>query len=171
MTLPDLREEYAQVMAELEQEQADIAEIENSDQDYLSELKATITEQRWASSVFAYHRSSLTPVTSSELEVFRTDVSESRAKLNRLNEKLAEIEEQKQEATAAIARANYNMHIQKESTTSAVYRLKGAAWSSLTSIMMLKGSFRRARGTPRPTPMADHEDDTQYDTTHLCLTI
>ncbi|KAI0726175.1 Spc7 kinetochore protein-domain-containing protein [Fomitopsis betulina] len=105
-TLPNLREEYAQIMAELEQEQADVAEIENSDQDYLSELKATITEQ------------------SSELEVFRTDVSESRAKLDRLNEKLAEIEEQKQEATAAIARANYNAHIQKESTTSAVFRLK-----------------------------------------------
>ncbi|KZT65577.1 hypothetical protein DAEQUDRAFT_768746 [Daedalea quercina L-15889] len=105
-TLPDLREEYAQVMAELEQEQADIAEIENSDQDYLSELKATIAEQ------------------SSELEVFRTDVSESRAKLDRLNEKLSEIESQKQEATAAIAKARYNVHIQKESTTSAVFRLK-----------------------------------------------
>lgn len=47
-TLPNLREEYAQIMAELEQEQADVAEIENSDQDYLSELKATITEQRCA---------------------------------------------------------------------------------------------------------------------------
>ncbi|TFY67740.1 hypothetical protein EVJ58_g1422 [Rhodofomes roseus] len=105
-TLPDLREEYAQVMAELEQEQTDIAEIENSDQDYLGELKATIAEQ------------------GSELEVFRTDVSEGKAKLDRLHEKLAEIESQKQEATTAIARAQYNVHIQKESTTSAVFRLK-----------------------------------------------
>ena len=30
----------------LEQEQADIDEIENSDQDYLNELKASIAEQR-----------------------------------------------------------------------------------------------------------------------------
>ncbi|KAH9919107.1 uncharacterized protein B0H18DRAFT_1086728 [Fomitopsis serialis] len=99
-------ESYAQVMAELEKEQADIAEIENSDQDYLSELKATIAEQ------------------SSELEVFRTDVSEGRAKLDRLHERLAEIESEKQQATTAIARAQYNVHIQKESTTSAVFRLK-----------------------------------------------
>ena len=71
---------------------------------------------------------------SSELEVFRTDVSEGRAKLDRLNEKLAEIESQKQEATTAIARAQYNVHIQKESTTSAVFRLKGA------SSFVLRGS-------------------------------
>ena len=43
--LPGLREEYAQIMAELEQEQADIDAIENSDQQYLGELKTTIAEQ------------------------------------------------------------------------------------------------------------------------------
>lgn len=43
--LPGLREEYAQIMAELEQEQADIDAIENSDQEYLGELKTTIAEQ------------------------------------------------------------------------------------------------------------------------------
>lgn len=32
-------------MRELEQEQADVAEIETCDQDYLSELKTEITEQ------------------------------------------------------------------------------------------------------------------------------
>lgn len=114
----------------------------------------------------------LTLEISSELEVFRTDVSESKAKLDRLNEKLAEIEEQKQEATAAIARANYNVHIQKESTTSAVYRLKGAQERfAPRSTSMLIGYCRRAGGTTRPTPMAGHEDHTQYDTAHLCLTI
>lgn len=45
--LPSLRDEYAQVMKELEQEKADIAEIEGSDQDYLNELKATIAEQEY----------------------------------------------------------------------------------------------------------------------------
>jgi hypothetical protein len=43
--LPALEEEYAQVKQELELEEADVAEIENCDQEYLSELKAEITEQ------------------------------------------------------------------------------------------------------------------------------
>lgn len=45
--LPDLRQEYDEVMRILQQEQADIDEIENSDKDYLNELKATIAEQRY----------------------------------------------------------------------------------------------------------------------------
>ncbi|CCM00329.1 uncharacterized protein FIBRA_02359 [Fibroporia radiculosa] len=104
--LPDLRQEYAQVMAELEREQANIAEIENSDQDYLNELKATISEQ------------------STELEIYRTDVSEGRLKLERMEEKLAEIEEQKRETSHAIAQAQHVIHIQKESTSVEVFRLK-----------------------------------------------
>lgn len=44
--LPELRKEYDEVARLLEQEQADIDEIENSDQDYLNELKASIAEQR-----------------------------------------------------------------------------------------------------------------------------
>jgi len=43
--LPLLQEEYAQVIRELEQEQSTTAEIENCDQEYLSELKATLAEQ------------------------------------------------------------------------------------------------------------------------------
>jgi hypothetical protein len=45
--LPALEAEHDQVMHELEQEQAVVAEIENSDKDYLSELKASITEQKY----------------------------------------------------------------------------------------------------------------------------
>ncbi|OSD05882.1 hypothetical protein PYCCODRAFT_1052347 [Trametes coccinea BRFM310] len=104
--LPALREEYAEVTHLLEQEQADIDEIENSDKDFLNELKATIAEQ------------------STEIEAFRADVSEAKAKLERLDEKLAEIEAQKQEATTAIAQAKHVIHIQKESTSSEVFRLK-----------------------------------------------
>jgi hypothetical protein len=44
--VPSLREEYEQVMGELKQEKALVAEIENSDQKYLSELKNTISEQK-----------------------------------------------------------------------------------------------------------------------------
>jgi kinetochore protein Spc7/SPC105 len=44
--LPALEQEYEEVMRELEQQQAEVAEIENCDQDYLNELKASIAEQK-----------------------------------------------------------------------------------------------------------------------------
>ncbi|KAJ7225955.1 Spc7 kinetochore protein-domain-containing protein [Mycena pura] len=43
--LPALEREYEEVMLELEQEQAEVAEIESCDADYLNELKASIAEQ------------------------------------------------------------------------------------------------------------------------------
>ena len=49
--LPELRQEYEEVTRLLAQEQADIDEIENSDKDFLNELKATIAEQRYLLSV------------------------------------------------------------------------------------------------------------------------
>ncbi|KAH9891025.1 Spc7 kinetochore protein-domain-containing protein [Cubamyces lactineus] len=104
--LPALRDEYAEVTRLLEQEQADIDEIENSDKDFLNELKATIAEQ------------------STEIEAFRADVSEAKAKLERFDEKLADIEAQKAELTAAITQAKHVIHIQKESTSAEVFRLK-----------------------------------------------
>jgi len=44
--IPELEREYEQLMYELEQEQAEVAEIEAGDEDYLNELKATIAEQK-----------------------------------------------------------------------------------------------------------------------------
>lgn len=44
--LPKLQAEYDQVMRELGEEQAQVAEIEDCDQDYLNELKETIAEQK-----------------------------------------------------------------------------------------------------------------------------
>jgi kinetochore protein Spc7/SPC105 len=44
--LPSLEKEYEDIMAELEKEQAEVADIEASNQDYLNELKATIAEQK-----------------------------------------------------------------------------------------------------------------------------
>lgn len=46
--LPALRAEYAQVLEELEQEEAAVVELEKSDKDYLNELKVTIAEQEYA---------------------------------------------------------------------------------------------------------------------------
>jgi kinetochore protein Spc7/SPC105 len=44
--VPALREEYEEIMRELERETAEVAEIEASDQEYLNELKASIAEQK-----------------------------------------------------------------------------------------------------------------------------
>lgn len=50
--IPALQEEYDQLMKELEQEQADVADIENCDQEYLNDLKASIAEQEYVNSWF-----------------------------------------------------------------------------------------------------------------------
>ncbi|KAH9912257.1 Spc7 kinetochore protein-domain-containing protein [Epithele typhae] len=104
--LPALRQEYEEVTRLLEQEQADVDEIENSDNDYLNELKASIAEQN------------------NEIEAFKGDVSEAKAKLERLEEKLADINAQKEDATTAINQAKQIAHFQKESTSVEVFRLK-----------------------------------------------
>ena len=44
--LPDLEHEYADLLAELEREQAEVAEIEACDQAFLNELKGQIDEQK-----------------------------------------------------------------------------------------------------------------------------
>lgn len=62
---------------------------------------------------------------SAELEAFRADVSEARAKMGRLQEKLKEIDSETQEATTAITSAQHALQVQKESTSSEVFRLKG----------------------------------------------
>lgn len=44
--LPDLREQHAQVLQELEKERFEIEEIERSDPAYIEELKVEIEEQK-----------------------------------------------------------------------------------------------------------------------------
>lgn len=61
---------------------------------------------------------------STEIQAFRANVSEAEAKLQRLKEKDAEIEAEKQELTTAIAQAQRIIHINTESTSSEVFRLK-----------------------------------------------
>ncbi|KAH8978863.1 Spc7 kinetochore protein-domain-containing protein [Lactarius hatsudake] len=96
--LPSLREEYAQVMRELEQEESIAAEITNCDQEYLSELKATLAEQGAA------------------LNEFRAEVSEANAKLERLEEKLRDLETEKAETMASIEASQQKLHILENST-------------------------------------------------------
>ncbi|OAX44921.1 hypothetical protein K503DRAFT_788592 [Rhizopogon vinicolor AM-OR11-026] len=104
--VPALNEEYENIIRELKQEQADVAELENCDQGYLHELKTTIQEQSVA------------------LEAFRADVDEGEAKLDRLQEKLDEIEAHKLETTNAIQVAERQVQVQKNSTHAEVFRLK-----------------------------------------------
>ena len=44
--MPRLKAEYDEILRELEEERAAVAEIESCDQKFLAELKATIAEQR-----------------------------------------------------------------------------------------------------------------------------
>ncbi|KAI0095293.1 Spc7 kinetochore protein-domain-containing protein [Irpex rosettiformis] len=104
--LPSLRDEYAQIMAELEKEEADIVEIENSDKNFLSDLKVSIAEQ------------------DVEVQALQANVSEAQAKLNRLQERDAETELQKEELESAIARGEEQVQRQTESTSLKVLRLK-----------------------------------------------
>lgn len=59
------------------------------------------------------------------MEALQAEVSESKAQLGWLQERLDEIESQKREAITAIADAERVMHIQKHSTRVEVFRLKG----------------------------------------------
>ena len=48
--IPELEQEYQRLTEELEREQAEVAEIESGDQDYLNELIATVSEQKYVGS-------------------------------------------------------------------------------------------------------------------------
>ncbi|TFK57607.1 hypothetical protein OE88DRAFT_1619174 [Heliocybe sulcata] len=104
--LPSLREEYENAIKELEQEQAEVDELERSDQSQLNVLKANIAEQELA------------------LESYRTEISENKAKVTNLEEKLEEIEQQKKESLQAIADAERMALVQKNSTKAEVFKLR-----------------------------------------------
>ncbi|KAI6137228.1 Spc7 kinetochore protein-domain-containing protein [Pisolithus sp. B1] len=105
--LPGLQQEYDQLVEELEQETAEIAELEACDQDYLKELKASIAEQ------------------GAELENYRREVEEAKAKLGRIEEKLKEVQTEKNEVSASIEKTERLINVQKNSTHAEVFRLKG----------------------------------------------
>ncbi|KAJ2928832.1 hypothetical protein H1R20_g8128, partial [Candolleomyces eurysporus] len=104
--IPDLEREYEQIMAELEREQAEVAEIEACDQDYLNELKASIAEQNI------------------EVEALKAEVAESNDQLKWLEDRLQETDAQKREIQGSIAKAERILQIQKSSTRAEVFQLK-----------------------------------------------
>ena len=78
-----------------------------------------------------------------ELQAFKSSVTEAEAKLKRLDEKLADIEAQKQENTTAITRAEQIIHIQTESTSSEVFRLRGSCEAAYISFILLMSFHNR----------------------------
>ncbi|KAG8220070.1 Spc7 kinetochore protein-domain-containing protein [Butyriboletus roseoflavus] len=104
--VPSLQQEYDELMTELAKEKAEVAELEGCDQNYLNELKATIAEQ------------------SAELDTFHADVKEATTKLDRLEEKLNEVESQKKEVTSVVEDAERRIQMQKNSTRAEIFHLR-----------------------------------------------
>ncbi|KAI6019565.1 Spc7 kinetochore protein domain-containing protein [Pisolithus marmoratus] len=82
--LPSLQQEYDQLMEELEQETAEIAELEACDQDCFKELKVSIAEQ------------------GAELDNYHWEVKEAKVKLSCFEEKLKEVKTEKNEISTSI---------------------------------------------------------------------
>ncbi|KAF8168234.1 Spc7 kinetochore protein-domain-containing protein [Crassisporium funariophilum] len=104
--IPDLEREYEELERALVAEQAEVAEIEESDQDYLNELKATVAEQNI------------------EIEALKAELSEGKDQLRWLQERSQEIDTHKREAKNTIATAERILNMKKNSTRSEVFRLK-----------------------------------------------
>jgi hypothetical protein len=66
-------------------------------------------------------------VTSAALNEFRAEVSEANAKLERLEEKLRDLEIEEAETTASIEASQQKLHVLENSTQSEVLRLKGTS--------------------------------------------
>ncbi|KAH9487055.1 Kinetochore protein spc7 [Psilocybe cubensis] len=105
--IPALEKEYEDIMRELEKEQTEVAEIEDCDQDYLNELKATIAEQNI------------------EIESLKAELAEGNDQVRWLQERLEEIDTQTQEAKQTISTAERVLRMKQTSTRAEVFRLKG----------------------------------------------
>jgi hypothetical protein len=124
--MPLLREEHAQIMKELEQEQSVAAEIENCDQAYLNELRATLEEQGYRLALIAKCGTIANAGESSAvLDERRAEVAEAKAKLERLAEKVRDIETANTETVGSIEALQQTLHVRENSTHSEALRLKG----------------------------------------------
>lgn len=126
--IPELEQEYQRLTEELEREQAEVAEIESGDQDYLNELKATVAEQKYVCSGLNIRLLALLKalfVSSIEIEALKAELTEGKDQLRWLQERAQELDAQKREAKNTIATAERILHRKKNSTRSEVFRLKG----------------------------------------------
>ena len=140
--MPLLREEHAQIMKELEQEQSVAAEIENCDQEYLNELRATLEEQGYCLGLIArYGTAANAGENSAVLDERRAEVAEAKAKLERLEEKVRDIETTNTETTGSIDSLQQTLHVQENSTYTEALRLKG----NVLSLSLSRAGPRRCK--------------------------
>lgn len=140
--MPLLREEHAQIMRELEQEQSVAAEIENCDQAYLNELRATLEEQGYCLALIARCGTTANAGESSAvLDERRAEVAEANAKLERLGEKVRDIETANTETMGSIEALQQTLHVRENSTYSEALRLKGTRSLSLQSRVLDDAKF------------------------------
>jgi chromosome segregation ATPase len=123
--LPSLREDHAEAIREFEEEQRIAAEIENCDQEYLSELKTTLAEQGNLILTLLEADEELMWSSSAALDEFRAEVAEANAKLERLEDKLRDLEIEQSETKASMEASQRTLHIQTNSTQAEALRLKG----------------------------------------------
>lgn len=106
ITLPELERQHEEVTAQLAKEQAEIDEIQESDQDWLNQLKAEMAEQ------------------STVIRSLETEVAQVRSGRQHVQERLDEYEAEKREHAAAIASANRMLDVRERRTHSEVQRLQ-----------------------------------------------
>ncbi|KAJ7596756.1 Spc7 kinetochore protein-domain-containing protein [Mycena floridula] len=104
--VPQLQREYEEIVRELEREQAEVAEIEQCDEQYLNELRASIAEQNL------------------EVESLRSEAEETKGQVKWLQERVQELELQKQDAKRDIAQTQQDLDRQHNSTRSEVFRMR-----------------------------------------------
>lgn len=162
--MPLLREEHAQIMKELEQEQSVAAEIENCDQAYLNELRATLEEQGYFLALIARCGTTTNAgENSAVLDERRAEVAEAKAKLERLEEKVRDIETANTETMGSIDVLQQTLHVQENSTYTEALRLKGTRGLSSQSRVLDDANFlnllgfmrRRTRGAGTAASLAN----------------
>ena len=98
---------------------------------------------------------------SAELDVYRADVSEAMAKLERLSMRSAELDEEQKEVQNAIAECERSIQIQNSSTKEEVFRLKGIPLQLLSHPIHLTTFHippRQTRGVAGSPPLEGDED-------------
>lgn len=121
--IPELNQEYQSLIKDLEREQAEVAEIEGGDQDYLNDLKTTVAEQKYVISEPDFIPYS--ELYSIEIEALKAELAEGKDQLRWLQERADELDAQEREARNTIATAERTLHRKKNWTRSEVLKLKG----------------------------------------------
>ncbi|EJT99708.1 Spc7-domain-containing protein [Dacryopinax primogenitus] len=106
ISLPELRARHAALTEQLGMERRNIQEVEGDNAEQVKELREGIAEQN------------------AQIMSFRSDLAEVAVKTERLDGKLADIEEQRRQQLSVITRAEQHCQMLRSCTRSEVFRLK-----------------------------------------------